>query len=447
MSYIGSTPTTQSFIEGTDYFNGDGSTTAFTLSRSVVSVNDIQATINNVVQQPNTAYTVSGTTITFTSAPSAGTANIYVRYLSTTTQSITPSQGTVSYSTMDSNMQAKQGISFKNRLINGDFKVNQYGSSSVTPTNAVYYIDRWKFFVSQSSKITAQQNAGSVTPPVGFTNYYGVTSSSSYSVGASDYFMFNQRIEGYNVADLGFGTANAKTVTLSFWVRSSLTGTFSGVLTNGANVYTYPFTYTINTANTWEQKSVTITGATSGTWATDNSSSFELYFSLGVGSSLSTTAGAWAANTYYAATGSVNLVGTSGATWYVTGVQLEVGTQATTFDYRDYGREFMLCQRYYWKTVNPHLSGLASNSSSANRLGASLPVTMRSNPTVTFSGTIQTYDGSTSQTITSAGSAYSTTNFFEIDATFATGSSATSRPLVAYIDATITGYFSISAEL
>ena len=172
MSYIGNTPTTQSFISGTDYFNGDGSTTAFTLSRTVVSVNDIEAVVNNVVQQPNTAYNISGTTITFTSAPSSGTSNVYVRYLSTTTQSITPSQNTVAYSTFNTDMQGTFGGSFKNRIINGAMVIDQRNAgASVTPSG--YIVDRWSLSNSQNSKFTAQQNQGSVTPPTGFSKYLG----------------------------------------------------------------------------------------------------------------------------------------------------------------------------------------------------------------------------------------------------------------------------------
>jgi hypothetical protein len=352
MSYIGSTPVTQSFIAGTDYFNGNGSTTAFTLSRSVVSVNDIQATVNNVVQQPNDAYTVSGNTITFTSAPSAGTGNVYVRYLSTTTQSITPSQGTVGWAQLNSDVQQDLGISFKNRIINGAMVLDQRNAgASVTPANDAYTLDRWQVNISDSSKFTIQQNAGSVTPPAGFTNYLGVTSSSAFSLAAGSYFVLDQKIEGFNIADLGWGTANAKTVTLSFWVRSSLTGTFGGVLRNSAENRSYPYTYTISAANTWEQKSVTITGDTSGTWVTTNGNGIYVGFGLGVGSTYSGTAGAWAGSTYASATGATSIVSTNGATFYLTGVQLEVGTQATTFDYRSIGTELALCQRYYFKSI------------------------------------------------------------------------------------------------
>ena len=125
MTYLGNTPTTQNFISGTDYFNGTGAQTAFTLSRTVNSVNDIQVVVNNVVQQPNDAYTLSGTTLTMTSAPSAGTNNVYVRYLSTTTQVITPSQNTVSWSTLDSNIQQDLGVMYKNRIINGNMVIDQ----------------------------------------------------------------------------------------------------------------------------------------------------------------------------------------------------------------------------------------------------------------------------------------------------------------------------------
>jgi hypothetical protein len=388
MSYIGSTPTTQSFIAGTDYFSGTGSQTAFTLSRSVVSVNDIQATVNNVVQVPNDAYTVSGTTITFTSAPSAGTNNVYVRYLSTTTQAITPSQNTVSWNTLDSNVQGDLGISFKNRIINGNMVIDQRNAgASVTITSggaSTYTLDRWNIFSMQASKLSAQQNAGSVTPPTGFRNYLGLTSLSSYSVLTGDTFALIQIIEGFNVADLNWGTANAQTVTLSFWVRSSLTGTFGGSLVNNGGDRSYPFSYTISAANTWTKISVTIVGDTSGTWLTNNGAGLGLRFGLGSGATFSGTAGAWAAGNFVQPTGTVSVVGTNGATFYITGVQLEVGTQATTFTTAggSYGAELALCQRYCLR-VGDGLTGVASTSNNTY-LCPSLTNPMRASPTTTL---------------------------------------------------------------
>jgi hypothetical protein len=237
---------------------------------------------------------------------------------------------------------------FKNRIINGAMVIDQRNAgASVTPTaDPTYTLDRWAIGLSQASKLSVQQNAASVTPPVGFTNYLGTTSLSAYSIVAGDYFAVYQRIEGFNVADLGFGTANAATVTLSFWVRSSLTGTFGGSLKNSAATRSYPFTYTISVANTWEQKSVTIAGDTSGTWLTTNGIGIMLSFGLGVGSTYSGTAGAWGGANYISATGAVSVVGTSGATFYITGVQLEKGSTATSFDYRPYGTELALCQKY-----------------------------------------------------------------------------------------------------
>jgi len=248
---------------------------------------------------------------------------------------------------------ANQG-NFKNRIINGDMRIDQRnaGASYTAPAGINYTIDRWAAGASQASKFTVQQNAGAVTPPVGFTNYLGVTSSSAYTVGTSELFTIQQAIEGFNVADLGWGTADAKTVTLSFWVRSSLTGTFGGVLNNGTNARSYPFTYTISVANTWEQKSVTIAGDTIGTWATTNGSGILLRVGLGVGASVSGTAGSWSGSAYYGATGATSVVGTSGATFYITGVQLEKGSTATSFDYRPYGTELALCQRYYEKSFD-----------------------------------------------------------------------------------------------
>ena len=239
----------------------------------------------------------------------------------------------------------------RNRIINGAMTIDQRNAgASVTGNNNVFVTDRFRFAATQNSKLTGQQNAGSITPPAGFTNYLGVTSSSAYSITSSDYFLIGQPIEGYNVADLGWGTANAKTVTLSFWVRSSLTGTFGGALNNNAFDRSYPFSYTISSANTWEQKSITIAGDTTGTWLTNNGVGIYSWFGLGVGSTVSGTAGSWAGGTYLSATGATSVVGTNGATFYITGVQLEKGTQATGFEYRQYGQELALCQRYYNRT-------------------------------------------------------------------------------------------------
>ena len=280
--------------------------------------------------------------------------------------------------------------SFRNRIINGAMVIDQRNAgASVTPTDGQYCIDRWILFTSQASKYTAQQNAGSVTPPAGFTNYLGITSSSAYSSTSSDYFVVEQKIEGFNVADLNWGSANATAVTLSFWVRSSLTGTFGGVLKNSDGNRSYPFTYNISAANTWEQKAITIAGDTTGTWVTNNGTGIRFQFGIGVGSSLSGTSGAWAAVSYASATGATSVVGTNGATWYVTGVQLEKGTVATPFEYRPYGTELSLCQRYYQKfgsSAYPRIRGygLASTETMATFPFAT---TMRAFPTGTLAGT------------------------------------------------------------
>jgi len=189
-----------------------------------------------------------------------------------------------------------------------------------------------------------------------------------------------QNIEGFNVADLGWGTANAKTITLSFQVYSSLTGTFGGTVRNSAGNRFYPYSYTISTANTWTSISVTIAGDTSGTWATNNTSGIELFLSLGSGSTVSGTAGSWGSTVFYSVTGAVSVVGTSGATFYITGVQLEAGSAASPFDYRDYGRELILCQRYFARLGGGAWGSIFSGTNAD--VGIQFPVTMRSTPSV-----------------------------------------------------------------
>jgi hypothetical protein len=255
--------------------------------------------------------------------------------------------------------------------------------ASVTPTvDGTYTLDRWKVGITQASKFSVQQNAGSVTPPVGFSNYLGCTSLSAFSIGTSDIFAITQAIEGFNTADLNWGTANAKTVTLSFQVYSSLTGTFGGVITNSAQTRSYPFSYSVSVANTWTTISVTIAGDTTGTWVgSTNGKGLSVWFSLGSGASVSGTAGVWASATTYSATGATSVVGTSGATFYITGVQLEKGSTATSFDYRPYGTELALCQRYY-QTGNITCYKPSSGGSTA-LISTQFVVSTRATPTIT----------------------------------------------------------------
>ena len=243
---------------------------------------------------------------------------------------------------------------FKNRIINGAMMIDQRnaGAALNSAASGSYGVDRFVFVKSGSAVFNIQQNAGSVTPPAGFTKYLGFTVGTGATVNSGDYYLLQHKIEGYNFADMAYGTANAAITTLSFWVRSSLTGTFSGSYRTDVSTRTRPFTYTISSANTWEQKTITVAGDTSGTWGTTNNLGLEINFNLGVGSTFLGTDGIWAGSTYFGAAGSVNVAATSGATFYITGVQLEKGSTATSFDYRPYGTELQLCQRYYQTISN-----------------------------------------------------------------------------------------------
>ena len=340
---------------------------------------------------------------------------------------------------------------FKNRIINGAMVIDQRNAGA-SGTAFGYTVDRWAYSANQASKLTWQQNAGSVTPPTGFSNYLGITSSSAYSVGATDYFLLTQSIEGFNFADCAWGTANAKTITLSFWVRSSLTGTFGGALQNSAQDRSYPFSYTISSANTWEQKSVTIAGDTSGTWiGATNGIGLRIYFSVGTGSTYSTAANAWANGFFTAPTGAVSVVGTNGATFYITGVQLEVGSTATSFDYRPYGTELQLCQRYYARIVDPTCRGVSTSAAAggASRLSVMFPVTMRAYPTFTTSGTFNFWNGSTTRTATTATGIFgsTSTNMLDFDMDINAAFPAASQAVCMYAIGSSPPSIMLSAEL
>lgn len=289
------------------------------------------------------------------------------------------------------------GLGFRNLLINGDMRVDQrYAGASVTPTATQYVVDRWEYQTSVASKVTVGQNLNSATPPAGFSKYFGsqTGSSANVTVGAGDYFCINYKIEGLSAAQLAWGTASAKPAVLSFWVRSSVTGTHGISFRNGNGTRSYPATYTISAANTWEYKTLQIPGDTSGTWATDNTTGVIVTFNLGMGSIYSGPAGAWASANYAAPNGAVKVVETNSATFQITGVQLEQNYQPTPFEQRPFGVELVLCQRYYQKSY-PYSETPGSSVTSVGGMmfgsGAQfprwqtvLPVQMRAAPNVTF---------------------------------------------------------------
>jgi hypothetical protein len=296
---------------------------------------------------------------------------------------------------------ASSTYSFKNRIINGGMQIDQRNNGAAyTPSSGSfnYTLDRWQLVETQTSKLTVQQNYGSVTPPTGFTNYLGMYVASSATIGAGDIFGMIQHIEGYNVSDFAYGTASAATCTLSFWVYSSVTGNFGIVLKNSAGNRSYATTYSIPVANTWTQISLVIPGDTSvAIGNTTNGSGLEPRWGLGVGSTYNAPSNnTWLTGDYYgAASVTATPITTGSATFYLTGVQLEKGTQATSFDYRPYGTELQLCQRYFESNA-PFGSAPADNKGYPDRhlmlawstttAGANFTfqVAKRAAPTITF---------------------------------------------------------------
>lgn len=290
-------------------------------------------------------------------------------------------------------------IGMRNRLINGSMVIDQRnaGAAVTLTSGGIYTLDRWICWEDTDGGATVTQSS---TAPSGHINslLYTVTSADT-SLSAAQFSIVAQRIEGFNVADLAFGTASAQPVTLSFWVRSSVTGTFAGSLVNSAGNRSYVFTYAISSANTWEQKTVTIPGDTSGTWVTNSGIGLQVYFSMGAGSDRQTTAGSWAAGNFVGTSSSVNLIGTNGATWHITGVQLEAGSVATPFERRPYGTELALCQRYFITSYDGSAVGTATTTNSifwrsfgdsstvTQSYGVYFKQTMRATPTTTIYST------------------------------------------------------------
>ena len=276
------------------------------------------------------------------------------------------------------------GFGFRNRIINGAMVIDQRnaGASLSVANTGVYSLDRWRISNGVST-VTVQQSTTIV--PTNFNDSLGITVSTTDSTSSH---AIQQYIEGFNFADMSWGTVNAATITLSFWVRSSLTGTYGVGFQNSAQNRSYVATYTINSANTWEQKTITVAGDTSGTWiGATNGIGLSLEFDLGSSSSYNQTAGSWGTTANARRTSAcVNWANTASATFYITGVQLEKGSTATSFDYRPYGTELALCQRYYQKVgAFARQTGAAINTTGVI-VPVPTPVTFRATPS--FSGSI-----------------------------------------------------------
>ena len=299
----------------------------------------------------------------------------------------------------------------KNRIINGDFRIDQRFAGTANNNIALnqYVVDRWRYNAIAAAKLRYQQNntngPGSSATQIatGFPNYFGANVVSSNTVNAGDYWFFAQDVEGLNVSDLGWGTANAAPVTISFWSYSSIAGSHGGSLRNGSGNRSYPFSYSISAANTWQYQTITIPGDTTGTWFSNNNTGVTVFFGIGLGSNYTSTAnGIWQTGNYYNATGSVNIIGAANGAFYLTGVQLEKGSQATPFEFRHYTTELQLCQRYFSSSSASFVLPIVRTSDARRQGTYFFKENMRISPTIlTF--TLSLDGASGSGTVTETG--------------------------------------------
>jgi len=445
-----------------DTIDTDNAFITLNVQQSQIATMNVSGIYSNTgVKMIGANGTVSNTAITglVTASQIANVANTQLTGTITGSQiSSNTLSNTVFQTGSVENYMNAQGLGFgmRNRIINGAAVIAQRGTtfSGLSDDGGQYTLDRWKW--AENGTFTGVQTVTQDTSaPAGFSYSLKVQTTTAVAVATSLSCRVEQFIEGFNWADMGYGTANAKTTTLSFWVRSSLTGTFGGAFRNSADDRSYPFSYTISVADTWEQKSITIAGDTSGTWiGATNGTGLRVTFSLGAGTALSGTAGAWVAAGTQSVTGAVSVVGTLNATWYVTGVQLEKGSTATSFDYRPYGTELQLCQRYFYRLVNasastgyvPNITGVRYTANEVY-LGITCPAPLRTTPSISKSGTMYIYSGGTNITlggvvaVTSNYNSYTSCPNVRVTATSITSNTG----WICEFD--INAYFDISAEL
>ena len=391
MAYIGNQPT-ESFTSFATQEFSTSATTSYTLDHAVTNENEIALFVNNVRQQPGSgkAYTATGTALTL-SAATASTDTMYCVFLGRALQTVTPVTNSITNAMLSENSQSQIfNNNFRNIVINGDMSIAQRGTSASSLTGSSYEtVDRFKQEISSQGTWTQSQSTDVPTGQGFATSLKMDCTTADASPGASDYIYITQKIEGQNLQYLKKGTSSAESTTLSFWVKSNKTGTYIARLRDADNTRSTSKSYTISSADTWEKKTITFDGDTTGALTNDNGTSLQLYFWLGAGSNYTsgTLATSWESNTSANnAVGQVNLADSTSNEWYVTGVQLEVGTTATNFEFLPVDVNLKKCQRYYYR-INPNgtsgsIGAAAYYTSSAVFTMLEFPTSMRTNPSL-----------------------------------------------------------------
>tara|TARA_R100001126_G_scaffold33552_1_gene18862 strand:- start:118 stop:1194 length:1077 start_codon:yes stop_codon:yes gene_type:complete len=298
----------------------------------------------------------------------------------------------------------------RNLIINGSQIVAQRGSDINDVANGGFCTDRFKISKANTDNLVLNLDQSTDTP-TGFSNSLKLSVGTVESALASDeYLQFGQRIEAQNLQHLNYGTSSAETLTLSFHVKSSITGTYAVSLFQSDATKYYSATYTISSANTWEFKTLKINGNTADVINNDNGEGLRVNWTLSAGSDYTSGSNdAWGAITNWSVGHNVSWITTSGATFFLTGVQLEVGSQATPFEHRSFGEELRLCKRYFHQIgtgeANYTPIAVGNNEESFSNLVIFYPVKMRAVPTLTYDG-LQVFDASVNTGITSTRSMY-----------------------------------------
>ena len=343
-------------------------------------------------------------------------------------------------------------LGFRNKIINGSVIIDQRGSATTPVVGTGYSADRW-FFEDGCDAVFSTGQSTDVPKGQGFSRSIKSTvTTANTSVTTNEFSVLTYYIEGTDSASFAWGGTGAKAITASFWVKSSVAGTYSFTLYNNGASRIYPASYTVNIPNTWEKKIIQIPGDTAGTWLTTNGRGVVVNFYTSLSSNflgLST----WNSSGIYGVVGQVNAAAAVGNTFAVTGLQIEEGIVATPFERRPISTELALCQRYFQRLVEPPLRGIWGAGNTYGRLGCPLLVQMRIAPrtaaggSLTIFGSLPCWDGAATGTITSYGVNYSTDQAIEIDGAAATGTFTQFRPAVVYKTLSTANYIDASAEL